>query len=104
VYSIVNIRDFSEAIRKEVLKTYSCADSERYLTKGQIVSFIKERFPLEDGEIVFDEDGLQEIIEFAVSAMLGSCMSEMASEGELECAWDEKQNDMVWWLPKKDSK
>ena len=99
MYRVVNLDDFSEAMRKEVLKAHRC--DGKYLTTGQISSFVRERFPEEDDEIVFDEDGLKEIVKFAVSAMLGSCMSEMAANGELECAWDEKKNDMVWWLPEE---
>lgn len=101
MYRIVNLEDFSSELRREVLKTHGCEEDEgRYLTDGQIASFVREKFPEEDGEIVFDDDGLKEIVKFATGTILGSCMSEMASKGELECAWDNEKNDMVWWLPK----
>lgn len=103
MYRIVNVDDFSEAIRKEVLKTHRCeGDESKFLTAGQIISFVREKFPEEDGEIVFDEGGLEEVVDFAVGVLLGGCMSEMAANGELECAWDENVNDMVWWLPEKE--
>lgn len=102
MYRIVDLEGFSEVIRKEVLRTHRCeGDEGRFLTSGQIVSFVRERFPEEDGGTMFDEDGLKEIVDFAVGVLLGGCMSAMAASGELECAWDENQNDMVWWLPEK---
>ena len=103
MYRMVNLDDFSDALRGEVLKAHRCeGDEGRFLTSGQIVSFVRERFPEEDGETVFDDGGLKEIVNFAVGVLLGGCMSEMAANGDLECAWDEKQNDMVWWLPEEE--
>ena len=87
-------------LRGALVDAYGCEG--RHLTVGQIVSFVRERFPEEDGETVFDEEGLKEIVDLSVGIMLGSCMSSMAVDGELECAWDEKSNDMVWWLPGKE--
>lgn len=98
MYEIENLEIFSDSIRREVVSTYGLEDDERHVTTGQIMGYVAGRFEA-DGGFVLEDGDLEEIVKFAVSTALGSCMSEMAAEGELECAWDEEKNDMIWWLP-----
>lgn len=96
MYEIENLETFSDSIRREVVSTYGLDD--RHVTTGQIMGYVAGRFEA-DGGFVLEDGDLEEIVKFAVSTALGSCMSEMAANGELECAWDEEKNDMIWWLP-----
>lgn len=103
MYRIVDVQDFAEGVRKEVSKAFGLDDhDERYVTTGQIVSFVKEKCRREEDEYLVDEKGISEIIEFANSLAIGTCMNEMAVDGELECAWDAEKNDMIWWLADKE--
>lgn len=96
---IDDLEGFSDTIRREVVSTYGMGDDEDLVTTGQIMGYVASRFWEEGGGFVLDDESLEEVVKFAVDTLLGSCMSKMASEGELECAWDEEKNDMVLWLP-----
>jgi hypothetical protein len=98
MYRITNLEGFAKAVHKEATDNFGC-DGERYLTTEQVRLFVLEKSRKEDGEIVVDDEILEEISHFANSVLVGSCLSELASAGEIECAWDDEANDMVWWLP-----
>lgn len=99
MYNIDDLEGFSDTIRREVVSSHGLEDDERYVTTGQIMGYVAGRFKEREGEFVLDDAGLEEVVKFAVGTLIGSCMSEMAAEGDLECAWDDEKNDMVWWLP-----
>ena len=99
MYDIDDLEGFSDTIRREVVSSHGLEDDERYVTTCQIMGYIAGRFPENEGSFVLDDNALEDVVKFAVGTLIGSCMSSMAAEGELECAWNEEQNDMVWWLP-----
>lgn len=90
----------AEIIKNEILKSHRVSDEDNLLTTGQVLGLILEKCEVEDDEYLCDDDLLKKITDTAQSILLGSMLSRMASEGELECYWDDKKNDMIWLIPK----
>lgn len=99
LYDIDDLEGVSDTIRREVVSSHGLEDDERYVTTGQIMGYICGKYWNRNEGFVLDENALEDVVKFAVGTLIGSCMSSMAAEGELECAWSEEQNEMVWWLP-----
>lgn len=91
----------AEIIRNEILKAHQLESDDRYLTVAQVKNLILEKCERDGEELLATDDVLKSITDQSQSILLGSFMSGMAARGELECAWDDKSNDMVWWLPEK---
>lgn len=91
----------ADIIRREITKAHELPDDERYLTSSQVKSLILEKCERDGEEFLASDEIIKEITDQAQSILLGAFMCGMAARGELECAWDEKANDMVWWAPEK---
>lgn len=80
-----------ETIKQEVLELVS---------KEQIVAIINEQCDEYDDQQrpIIDQDIHINIIESTLTIVQNIALSQLASEGILECAWDDNLNEMVFWL------
>jgi len=99
MYHLYDPEGSADIIRREITKAHSLPDDERYLTTAQVKNLILEKCEMDGEGFLASDEIIKEITDQAQSMALGAYMSGMAARGELECAWDEQSNDMVWWLP-----
>lgn len=97
-YTLHDPEASAEIIKNEIFRVYNVSDEDGLLTTGQVVGLILEKCELKDGEYLFDDDLLKKITDTAQSILIGSMLSRMASQGELDCYWDDEANNMIWRL------
>jgi hypothetical protein len=90
----------AEIIKNEVLKAHKVSDEDKLLTTGQVLGLLMEKCEKDGEEYVLDDETLNQVTKDSQSILIGTMLSRMASQGELECYWDGEANDMVWSLPK----
>lgn len=86
-------------IRRSVAKHCRMADDDRYVTLVQIASFAANHLRRCEDAYIVDETAVRELHAFTKEVIVVSVLSEMAAEGLVETAWDDKQNTMVMWKP-----
>ena len=101
MYLLKDPEECARIIRKEVSKAYDLPDNDDHLTVKQVMGLLEEKCERDGDDFMLSDKILEAVAEQAQSMFLGSMLSKMAAEGELECAWDEEKNDMVFRLPKK---
>mgnify|MGYP003340801040 CR=1 FL=1 len=102
-FLIEDLQGFAASVRSLVFRNMGVEDEElEQPTVAQVAGFISEICPVVDGDRIIGEDTLHKIAETVKEALVGAALSELASEGKVECAWDDKSNSMVFWAPKKD--
>ncbi len=82
----------AEFVKNKILESWDLPDDNKHITKEQIKNLM-----VESDYKDFDLRVIQDIAKKAQKILIGSVMSKMASEGTLECAWDEDKNSMVFW-------
>ena len=101
---IKNTRLFAESIRKNVAMIfprsyYSNIDSLISVDQTEILvqKYLEPAY--EDGFIINEKNYAYLFTEIK-KWIYNRSLSKVASSGKIECAWDEKNNEMVFWDPK----
>ena len=78
-------------------------DLDEFITLAQIENIIREnQLTTDDDESIYLNMIVYEnIVETITYQVYGAALSKLAASGFLECAWDEKLNDMVFWVSDK---
>ena len=106
-YAITDIRGYRSTIAKVIADGFGAKDPVEvfeYITPKQMEQVIEEEclgHTEEENFFVINEDAHCNILNKVISLVQSSLLSKMAANGQLECAWDEKENDMVFWLPEE---
>lgn len=102
MYFLKDPDECAKIIHDELTKVHDLPENDdQFLTISQVKGLILERCKKKGSRLMANDKILEKVANQAQSILLGSYMAKMAVEGELECAWDEKANDMIWWLPPK---
>ena len=95
------IEHLATSLSKEFSPEATSDDVYVFCSRKQIESIIN------DSCLGFDEDDnpiinakiYAEICDSIFQTVQNASLAKLASEGHLECAWDDDLNDMVFWLP-----
>ena len=99
MYFVKDPDDCAKIIHAELIKAHELPDDEQYLTISQVKGLILEKCKKKGSRWMANDKILKKVTDQAQGILLGAYMAKMAVDGELECAWDEKSNDMIWWIP-----
>ena len=101
-YAITDIRGYRSMIAKAVADDFGAKDPVEvfeYITPKQMEQVIEEEclgHTEEENFFLINEDAHCNILNKVISLVQSSLLSKMAANGQLECAWDEKENDMIF--------
>jgi len=104
VYCIMNLEKYAEFVRKKAASSFS----ENYkdeinglVTVAQAILMVKENsIGLDENDkYLIDDKAYETLFEHMKTRIYNSGLSKLAASGHLECAWDEKRNEMVFWSP-----
>lgn len=101
-HQIINLERYADFVRKKAARSFSENyedDLDGLVTLNQAVIMVKEKSIGKDKEnkYLMDEKGYEELFEAMKTRIYNSGLSKLASQGKLECAWDDKKNEMVFW-------
>lgn len=104
-FAITDIVGYSALTMKNIAKDFgvSIDDIYEFITSEEIYQIINEKSVGidEEGFPIINEKIHCDIVDTLVLRIHNMSMARGASEGYLECAWDEELNDMVFWLSDK---
>jgi len=108
VYSITDIEGYADYIRRNVAKSFCedyTEDLNDFITIPQTVSIIKEHTlgQNDNQEYLINEEAFDDTFEEIRTWIYGVGLSKAAGRDQIECAWDNKSNEMIFWLPKKNT-
>jgi hypothetical protein len=102
IYLIINLEKYANYMRKKAAFSYcenQTENLEEFITTHQVCGLINELSIGNDesGKLLINENGCEKLLE-AIKIRIYNCgLSKLAAAGTLECAWDEKTNEMIFW-------
>lgn len=102
VHAILNLEKYALHIRRRAALSFSEQYEENlddFVTTKQVCDMIGDYAVGKDAEdrYLLDTKGYENLFE-AIKTRLYNCgLSKLAAKDMLECAWDEKKNEMVFW-------
>jgi hypothetical protein len=103
VYCIMNLDKYAEFVRKKAAasfsENYNKDEINGLVTVAQAILMVKENsIGLDENERhLIDDKAYETLFEAMKTRIYNSGLSKLAAQGHLECAWDEKRNEMVFW-------
>jgi hypothetical protein len=106
VYCIMNLERYANFVRKKAAASFAENHNENldeFMTIFQATSMVKEKsIGLDEKKRhLIDDKAYEELLEAMKKRIYNSGLSKLASQGHLECAWDDNKNEMVFWPKKK---
>lgn len=103
VYAISEMDKFCIALKKEAINCLSCEEDKTidcFITNPQCIDIIERLcyFKDEDGIIYINEDSYTEIVLEIAEQIYQSALSKLAANDLIQCAWDEDENKMIFWV------
>lgn len=104
-YTISDMNGMIDHILQEVAEYFNTNEDVEeilsYCSTNEIEVIIKDNSVGEDasGRSIITIESYNQIIDDVISRIESAVLAKLASEGHLECAWDDELNDMVFWLP-----
>lgn len=107
-YSITNIKEFAEIIRHKA--ALSLVDDKKYeqdlnefITIAQVQRIVQSYSVGKDdkGFMLIESDTINSIFSDIKQIIYQSSLSRLASAGFIECAWDNENNKMTFWMNSK---
>jgi len=104
IFCIMNLEKYADFVRKKAALSFSedyKEDIDEFMTIAQAVAMVKENsIGLDEKErYLIDDKSYEILLESMKTRIYNSGLSKLAALGHLECAWDEKKNEMVFWSP-----
>lgn len=101
----MNLEKYADFVRKKAAATFSenyNDDIDGFMTVTQAVAMVKEKSLGidEDQRYLIDDRAYEDLFEAMKTRIYNAGLSKLAASGHLECAWDEKKNEMVFWSSK----
>lgn len=108
LYAIVDLEGYATQIREAAAKSICDTSTDNlndYITLTQIINMVKtdcKGFDEEDRPLL-DEDTNEKIFEDTAVWIHSVGLSKLAAQDLIECAWDDKNNEMVFWTKQKEN-
>jgi hypothetical protein len=107
-YAIDNLNGYAtqmrEAAASSISSDYHNDNLDEYITIDQIINLVRNEcigFDEQDRPVL-DEDSNETIFEKTATWIHNVGLAKLAAKDLVECAWDDKSNEMVFW--QKESK
>lgn len=103
-YSITDLDGYARCVRdgaaKEFKENYT-ENLDDYISVGQIINLVAEKsIGVDDCDhYMINEDIHDEIYEDIQNWIFNIGLAKLAAAGKIECAWDDEENEMVFWSP-----
>ncbi len=112
-FSIIDIQEFTLMMRSfaatsladEYLgepREYEDQELNSLMTLNQVESIVSENSveQTKDGKYIINEDIFDKIFDDVRNQLYQSTMSQLAAKGYIECAWDNEEDQMIFWVNK----
>ena len=102
IYAIIDLEGYAREMRDAAAKSLSDDHEENldeFITISQMINIINEEcvgFDDNDRPLL-NEDANEKIYESTVVWIHNIGLAKLAAKGLIECAWDEKANEMIFW-------
>lgn len=109
VYKVKDLEEYCKSIAKRTSEEFDVENWKEildYISLEQIEQIARD-FSLgesDDGFLIINEEKYLLAIEEVLTRVQSLIIAKLASEGFLECAWDDEINDMVFWLSEEGEK
>lgn len=109
VYAITDLEGYAKEMRDAAAKSLSSSYDENmdeFISLGQMINLVKSECVGFDNKNrpLLDEDANEKIYEHTITWIHNVGLAKLASKGLVECAWDDKINEMVFWANPEISK
>jgi len=105
VYAITDLEGYAREMRDAAASTFSddYSDIDSYINVHQMMNLVKsECIGFDDNNRpLLNEDANEKIYESTITWIHNVGLSKLAAQGLIECAWDTKSNEMVFWANSK---
>jgi hypothetical protein len=106
-YSIIDLEGYAKAMRDGAASSFEKDYTENlddFITIPQVINMIKENnLGLdEEGNYLINEEIFDDVFNNIRDRLYTVALAKLAAKGLIECAWDDKSNEMVFWLGNKD--
>jgi len=107
IYSIVNIEKYAMSMRKNAalsLGEDSPSQLDQYISIPTVIDLIKNNSlgVDEDNNPTINEDAFNDTFDEVRAWIEGVVLARLAAEDKIECAWDDKTDEMIFWTKQKD--
>jgi hypothetical protein len=102
LYSIVDLEGYAKQVREAAAQTLSENNNDNlddYITITQLVQMVRKNccgFD-DDNRPLLNEDINEQIYDCTITWIHNVALAKLAAKDLLECAWDDKANEMVFW-------
>lgn len=109
VYAITDLEGYVSQMREAAAKSLSDSEEDNldeFISVGQMINMIKNEclgFDDEDRPLL-DESANERIFENTAVWIHNVGLAKLAAQDLVECAWDDNENDMVFWVKEKKPK
>lgn len=102
VYAITNVEGYAEEMRIAAAQSLSDNNTDNlddYISIGQMINLIRQEcLGFDDNDRpLLDEDSNEKIYDSTMIWIHNVGLAKLASKNLIECAWDDKTNEMVFW-------
>ena len=110
VYSIMDMERYATSLRANAAMTYAKSDIttrlDEYITIPQVCTLIDNNIVGHDEKDrpLIDENGYNTIFEEIRVWLYNASLARLAANDEVQCAWDDDLNEMVFWIPEEEVK
>jgi hypothetical protein len=103
VYCVMNLEKYAKYMRDTAAASFAKNYTDKlddFVTIAQVCKMIKENSigQDEEGRELLDDKAHEEIAEALRVRIHNAGVSKLAASDHLECAWDDKKNEMVFWV------
>jgi len=117
--TIKNMDTFCRSVRKNAaLAMYAGAEEDsaeitekqleelnEYISLPQIESLVQEKkLGTSKGKVLISDDIFEEIFSDVSQIIYGFALCKLAAQDKVDCAWDDENNEMVFWSKSLDRK
>ena len=99
-----NLNLFTKSVRKNVVMIFPRQyyyEVDSLISLKQTESIVREYIePSYNDEFIISEDNYELLCNEIKKWIYNRSLSQVASSGKIECAWDDNSNEMIFWDPK----
>jgi hypothetical protein len=102
LYSIVDLEGYAKQIREAAAQALSEDNNDNlddYITVTQLIQMVRKNccgFD-DDDRPLLNEDINEQIYDYTITWIHNVGLAKLAAQDLVECAWDDKVNEMVFW-------